>query len=751
MSVWEEWQLSLRFLIVDDTRFMRLMLTDILRRLNHEVAGEADNGERAVAMYRELKPDIVFMDISMPGMDGVKALELILREDPKAKIIICSAVSQQDLIETAMERGAKGYVMKPFKPRQIREVVAQVSGHALEAEPALPPLGRQGTGTSLLRDALGKFGAGWRELRENGESQASPSIVTTDMAELRNRVPTTGTDPFAADPVARPAERSSARAGDKGKTAERATPAGWPVSRIRANSPEREDAAAWKRSAEQAGGRPRTALSTEEWKERTDRGALLPEKRTEPAERAEPAGFKKAAGRADNSGLESRHAPILGEEPAGRTEREDGLSAAGSVQTATPGFAEAGSKEANRADFSPAEPSGHGENPVNAAPEAGAAEAVAEPARRRSESETEDAGQADSAELGEKPNGTPGESAGEAEAGGAVQGAANGAGSAETDAAVEAAAAGDEAETDGNPAQRTANAASDEAGTDAEAKREEKEAAPSTEAAETSGEGNAANRVTAAAESAKEPASEMAEPVKEPAPAKTGSQAIYDGEHDATAAEAGTEPADGSVSEDDAPAAVSDAERSGRADAEDTALAVDAGTETSARADAEDPARTIDEATSVSANAENQTIAVDAGIEPSVRPVSEDAAAAANSGTGTSERLTAVDLASTVNRETENPVPQPAGTPAPAAMPEKKSGSFPSGFERLSGCRWTESEAGGETNFYAWHAPGRSFLEISCEGAQAGRLRISLDALEQLVAWARGEAGPVDAAGRSAS
>lgn len=136
---WEESHLALRFLVVDDTRFMRMMLTDILRKLQHEVAGEADNGERAVALYRELKPDVVFMDISMPGMNGVRALEMIRREDPEAVVIICSANSQQEQIETAMKRGASGYVVKPFKPKQIREVIEQVTGRTGEA-PKEPPV-----------------------------------------------------------------------------------------------------------------------------------------------------------------------------------------------------------------------------------------------------------------------------------------------------------------------------------------------------------------------------------------------------------------------------------------------------------------------------------------------------------------------------------------------------------------------------------------------------------------------------------
>lgn len=146
--------MSLRFLIVDDTRFMRLMLTDILRKLDYEVAGEADNGERAIELYRECKPDIVFMDISMPGMDGVEALTHIRRADPEAIVIICSAVSQQDLIEGAMARGASGYVVKPFKPKQIREVIEKVMPAKPDEAEAQPPTSPAGSGWLAKMQAL---------------------------------------------------------------------------------------------------------------------------------------------------------------------------------------------------------------------------------------------------------------------------------------------------------------------------------------------------------------------------------------------------------------------------------------------------------------------------------------------------------------------------------------------------------------------------------------------------------------------
>lgn len=124
--------MALRFLIVDDTRFMRIMLTDILRKLDHEVVGEAENGQRAIDLYKELRPDITFMDITMPEMDGMEAMEHIRGFDPKAVIIICSAVNQQDLVEGALKRGANGYVVKPFKPKQIKEAIEKYAVERVE-------------------------------------------------------------------------------------------------------------------------------------------------------------------------------------------------------------------------------------------------------------------------------------------------------------------------------------------------------------------------------------------------------------------------------------------------------------------------------------------------------------------------------------------------------------------------------------------------------------------------------------------
>lgn len=118
--------MSLRILIVDDTKFLRLMLTDILTKSGYEVVGQAENGLIGVEMYRELRPDLVIMDITMPEMDGITALKEIRGINPHSVILICSAMSQRDLISKALKAGANQYVMKPFEPERVNEVIDEV-------------------------------------------------------------------------------------------------------------------------------------------------------------------------------------------------------------------------------------------------------------------------------------------------------------------------------------------------------------------------------------------------------------------------------------------------------------------------------------------------------------------------------------------------------------------------------------------------------------------------------------------------
>ena len=107
-------------LICDDAAFMRMMIKDILTKNGYNVAGEAENGAKAVEKYAELKPDLVLMDITMPEMDGIEALKKIKASDPSASVIMCSAMGQYEKIMEAIQAGAKDFVVKPFEePRLI--------------------------------------------------------------------------------------------------------------------------------------------------------------------------------------------------------------------------------------------------------------------------------------------------------------------------------------------------------------------------------------------------------------------------------------------------------------------------------------------------------------------------------------------------------------------------------------------------------------------------------------------------------
>ena len=118
--------MTLRVLLVDDTTFMRRMLRDILVRAGFEVSAEASNGRQAVEAYRQARPDLVIMDITMPEMDGVAAVREIAGADPAARIVMCSALGQQELIVEALEAGARDFVVKPFMPEKVLEAVRKV-------------------------------------------------------------------------------------------------------------------------------------------------------------------------------------------------------------------------------------------------------------------------------------------------------------------------------------------------------------------------------------------------------------------------------------------------------------------------------------------------------------------------------------------------------------------------------------------------------------------------------------------------
>lgn len=115
-------------LIVDDAIFMRTMIADILKQAGFEVVGEASTGAEAVEKYKELKPDLVTMDIVMPDMGGIDAVRAIVEEDPEARILMCSAMGQQGLVVEAIQAGARDFVVKPFQPSRVLEAVQRLIG-----------------------------------------------------------------------------------------------------------------------------------------------------------------------------------------------------------------------------------------------------------------------------------------------------------------------------------------------------------------------------------------------------------------------------------------------------------------------------------------------------------------------------------------------------------------------------------------------------------------------------------------------
>lgn len=115
-------------LIVDDAAFMRMMIKDILTKNGYNVVGEAENGAKAIEKYKELSPDLVIMDITMPEIDGIQAVKEIKKIDSNAKIVMCSAMGQQAMVIEAIQAGAKDFIVKPFQADRVLEAVKKVLG-----------------------------------------------------------------------------------------------------------------------------------------------------------------------------------------------------------------------------------------------------------------------------------------------------------------------------------------------------------------------------------------------------------------------------------------------------------------------------------------------------------------------------------------------------------------------------------------------------------------------------------------------
>ena len=120
--------MSKGILIVDDASFMRMMIKDILTKNDFNVLGEAEDGLKAVEKYKELSPELVIMDITMPEMDGIQAVKEKKKINSDAKIIMCSAMGQQAMVIEAIQAGAKDFIVKPFQADRVVDAVKKVLG-----------------------------------------------------------------------------------------------------------------------------------------------------------------------------------------------------------------------------------------------------------------------------------------------------------------------------------------------------------------------------------------------------------------------------------------------------------------------------------------------------------------------------------------------------------------------------------------------------------------------------------------------
>jgi len=115
-------------LVVDDAAFMRVMLRTLLENNGHTVVGEAANGVEAIEKYVTCRPDLVTMDITMPIMEGVDAVREIRQKDPRAKIVMCSAMGQKEMVVRAIQAGAIDFIVKPMQEGKVLEVIAKHTG-----------------------------------------------------------------------------------------------------------------------------------------------------------------------------------------------------------------------------------------------------------------------------------------------------------------------------------------------------------------------------------------------------------------------------------------------------------------------------------------------------------------------------------------------------------------------------------------------------------------------------------------------
>lgn len=118
-----------KILIVDDSRTSRKILRNILEENGHEIIGEAVNGLTGIEKCKELKPDLVTMDITMPQMDGIEALRQIMEYDKELKVVMATAAGQKEKMLQAIKIGAVEYISKPFEPEKVIKTINSILSH----------------------------------------------------------------------------------------------------------------------------------------------------------------------------------------------------------------------------------------------------------------------------------------------------------------------------------------------------------------------------------------------------------------------------------------------------------------------------------------------------------------------------------------------------------------------------------------------------------------------------------------------
>ncbi len=113
-------------LIADDAEFMRAMLRQIIEDMEWTIASEACDGKEAIAQYRQFRPDLVLLDITMPNLDGTEALEAILAEDPQAQVVMITALGQKDQVLKAIKAGARDFIIKPFDHDRVADTLTRI-------------------------------------------------------------------------------------------------------------------------------------------------------------------------------------------------------------------------------------------------------------------------------------------------------------------------------------------------------------------------------------------------------------------------------------------------------------------------------------------------------------------------------------------------------------------------------------------------------------------------------------------------